>query len=100
MGGEDRPKEELVRPFSAPGFISTMPSFPKPGIGLPVLALRAYSLPLEVPKKTLAGDCLSPSQNSRPRVAGAPSFTSYDQSSLAVSGSSATTRPAPVVRYM
>ena len=50
--------------------MSTMPSLPKPGIGLPVLAFSAISLPLEVPKKTVAGDCLSPAQNSRPRVGG------------------------------
>src|SRR5579863_2865951 len=100
MGGEDRPKEELAKPFREPGFISTMPSFPKPGMGLPVLAFRAYSLPLEVPKKMVAGDCLSPAQYSRPRVAGAPSLTSKVQISFAVSGSSATTRRAPVVRYI
>src|SRR5215471_9723865 len=100
MGGEERPKDELARPFSAPGFMSTIPSFPNPGIGLPVFAFNAYNLPLEVPKNTVAGESLSPVQYSSPRVAGAPSFTSYVQSSFAVSGSRATTRPPPVVRYI
>ena len=75
MGGEERPKVESARPLRAPGFMSTTPSFPKPGTGLPVFAFSAMSLPLEVPKSRVAGDCLSPAQNSSPRVAGAPSFT-------------------------
>src|SRR4030081_1343187 len=38
IGGDESPKDALATPLSAPGFISTTPSLPKPGDSLPVLA--------------------------------------------------------------
>src|SRR5581483_7449962 len=55
IGGDERPNDEFASPLRAPGFMSTTPSLPNPGIGLPVLAFRAYSLPVDVPKKMVAG---------------------------------------------
>src|SRR5579863_7659129 len=90
----------LGNPFITPAFMSTTPSFPNPGTGFPVLAFKAINRPSAVPKKTSAGDCLSPCQYSSPRVDGGPPLISVDQISLPVSGSSATTWLYAVVRYI
>src|SRR5579863_2389645 len=100
IGGDESPKGAFGNPFMAPAFMSTSPSLPNPGTGLPVFAFSAINRPSSVPKNSSGGDCLSPAQYSMPRVAGGPPLISVDQISFPVSGASATTRLKAVCKYI
>jgi hypothetical protein len=78
-----------------------MPFTPKPAASLPLRASSAINRPSRVPNSTRGGWARVPGQYSTPRSEGCPGpGTSYAQTSLPVSGSSARTRRYGVVTYI